>query len=279
MLSACSILCDTMLFTIFVALGINAWNQQQSSTPCHHPLNIWVSIACFQIVAFGVAFSIGRAAEKNAPWWFVEPKSRVAKSAFTLTWAFLLPLLSAWTALGMTWLADTLHSTPECFLEDGYLTPTTCAICQIMAGLVAIMYAVFVANVWDAERCRKANAAAIRSVEDPDLVQRWGQLKPAASMDLCGGLLPQDFDALPRHALECSAGDCVICLDGLKEGDHVRSLPQCGHVFHRACIDLWLLRHTRCPLCTTEVLAKCDGGCPEASQCVKAPRSRARTPR
>lgn len=247
-------LSELVLFIVFSALGAHAWALELSFHQCLHPLNIWVSLACLQFVGFALAFTVGRAAEKGAAWWFVEPRSRLGKAAFTSTWALLLPLLSAWTALGMIWLTDTLHSTPDCFPEDGLFTPTICALSQAVMGLVAVAYAVFVVNVWDAERCRKANAAAIRSVEDSDLVQRWGQLKPAASMDLCGGLSPGDFDALPRHAVDCDGSDCVICLDALKEGDHARSLPQCGHVFHRACIDLWLLRQTRCPLCATEVL-------------------------
>lgn len=220
---------------------------------CLHPLDLWVLLACLQAVGFVLAFVVGRVAEHGAAWWFIEPRSRGGKAAFTLTWALQLPLLCAWTALGMSWLGDTLHSTPDCFPADGLLTPTLCAVCQVLSGLAAVAYAVFVLNVWDAERCRRANAAAIRCVEDNDLVCRWGQLKPAASMELCGGLSPTEFEELPRHLVGRDGGDCVICLDALREGDNARSLPQCGHVFHRACIDLWLLRQTRCPLCAVDV--------------------------
>ncbi|CAA0817203.1 E3 ubiquitin-protein ligase RHA2A [Striga hermonthica] len=43
--------------------------------------------------------------------------------------------------------------------------------------------------------------------------------------------------------------DCVVCLNQICEGDHVRSLP-CGHVFHKDCLDGWLNQmNLNCPLC------------------------------
>lgn len=33
---------------------------------------------------------------------------------------------------------------------------------------------------------------------------------------------------------------CVICLDAFSASDVVRELPDCGHVHHKRCIDLWL---------------------------------------
>lgn len=246
--SSCSV-----LLSVVAALGNHRWVQQGSFQQCEHPLDVWFSVACLQVMGFGVAFVIGRTAESSTSWWCVEPCSQVGKVAFTCTWAVLLPSLAAWTALGMNWLLDTLHSTPDCFPADAYLTPTVCAVFQIFCFMAAVSYGVFVAIIWDAERCRKVNAIAITAVIDRDLVERWGELKPSAHMELCGGIKPHEFDDLPRHTLKRAGGDCVICLSGLAQGDHARTLPACGHVFHRACIDLWLLRQVRCPLCATDV--------------------------
>lgn len=41
---------------------------------------------------------------------------------------------------------------------------------------------------------------------------------------------------------EMSAQSCRICLDELKEGDGMRTLP-CFHAFHTGCIDEWLKRY------------------------------------
>ncbi|OWM68340.1 RING-H2 finger protein ATL8-like [Punica granatum] len=61
--------------------------------------------------------------------------------------------------------------------------------------------------------------------------------------------------------------ECSICLTEFAEGDEVRVLPQCGHVFHVACIDTWLGSHSSCPSCRQVlVVGRCQkcGGFPVA---------------
>uniref|UniRef100_A0A453LKV9 RING-type domain-containing protein n=1 Tax=Aegilops tauschii subsp. strangulata TaxID=200361 RepID=A0A453LKV9_AEGTS len=43
--------------------------------------------------------------------------------------------------------------------------------------------------------------------------------------------------------------ECAICLAEFTRGDEVRVLPHCGHGFHTACVDAWLLSSTTCPSC------------------------------
>nr|AFK47405.1 unknown [Lotus japonicus] len=42
---------------------------------------------------------------------------------------------------------------------------------------------------------------------------------------------------------------CSICLGDYKEADTLRMLPDCGHVYHLACVDPWLKLHSTCPIC------------------------------
>ncbi|KAF7111937.1 hypothetical protein CFC21_111891 [Triticum aestivum] len=42
---------------------------------------------------------------------------------------------------------------------------------------------------------------------------------------------------------------CPVCLAVFEEGDNLRLLPHCSHVFHPECIDPWLQARATCPLC------------------------------
>merc|ERR1712113_689373 len=47
---------------------------------------------------------------------------------------------------------------------------------------------------------------------------------------------------------------CGVCLVSFDDGDELRVLP-CGHVFHRECIDHWLLNSsTVCPVDKRDLL-------------------------
>lgn len=74
---------------------------------------------------------------------------------------------------------------------------------------------------------------------------------------------------LPESAYEDANVDgieCTICLSVFELGSSIRLLP-CGHCFHTACIDAWLLHRSdepgacthavpRCPLCKATPLTK-----------------------
>lgn len=44
-----------------------------------------------------------------------------------------------------------------------------------------------------------------------------------------------------------------MCLSAVEEREVVRLLPNCGHVFHVGCIDVWLRSHCTCPVCRAGV--------------------------
>jgi E3 ubiquitin-protein ligase RHA2 len=79
-----------------------------------------------------------------------------------------------------------------------------------------------------------------------------------------GGFFQQD-EPLPPEFLDLlavavyrkgtdAAVDCVFCLSRIDEGEEVREL-RCRHVFHRECLDAWLLRpRATCPLCRDRLL-------------------------
>ncbi len=59
-----------------------------------------------------------------------------------------------------------------------------------------------------------------------------------------------------RHDARQIMNSCAICLQDYQEledyqdsVDVLRLLPECGHMFHVACIDQWLAFHATCPIC------------------------------
>lgn len=48
-------------------------------------------------------------------------------------------------------------------------------------------------------------------------------------------------------------GTCAICLCEFEAGKELRTLPECSHSFHVACIDMWLYSHWSCPMCRSVV--------------------------
>lgn len=50
---------------------------------------------------------------------------------------------------------------------------------------------------------------------------------------------------------------CSICLSDFASGVLLRKLP-CGHRFHRSCVDKWLARNKRCPLCMHAIDEVCS---------------------
>lgn len=65
------------------------------------------------------------------------------------------------------------------------------------------------------------------------------------------------LDDLPSYIFgdgtETGECDCPICLTTYAQGEDMRKLP-CGHDFHKECIDTWLYKKARCPLCRQWVI-------------------------
>ncbi|CAA6658439.1 unnamed protein product [Spirodela intermedia] len=63
-----------------------------------------------------------------------------------------------------------------------------------------------------------------------------------------------------------NASCCSICLADYKDGDVLRLLPDCNHLFHLKCVDPWLRQHPTCPVCRASLFpAPRRGGSPLAT--------------
>ncbi|KAF8359855.1 plr-1 [Pristionchus pacificus] len=78
-----------------------------------------------------------------------------------------------------------------------------------------------------------------------------------SSRSRLGSMLPRfaSMQSVAQTAMSGGQERCSICLDDFVDGVQLRVLF-CGHEFHSACVDPWLLSKRRCPLCQFDVVAK-----------------------
>ncbi|KAM0946128.1 putative transcription factor C2H2 family [Dioscorea sansibarensis] len=79
------------------------------------------------------------------------------------------------------------------------------------------------------------------------------------------GLDSSSIEKLPlfgykRSGSENTSLECSVCLSAVEDGEMVRMLPGCRHMFHVGCIDMWLHSHCTCPVCRAEVKAVIEKG-------------------
>ncbi len=65
-------------------------------------------------------------------------------------------------------------------------------------------------------------------------------------LTVAGGRNPQ-----PSPGRVGAAAHCCICLNNIRKGAMVVSMPLCGHLYHKACLFNWvdLSKNTFCPYC------------------------------
>jgi hypothetical protein len=73
----------------------------------------------------------------------------------------------------------------------------------------------------------------------------------------CTGAQKDQIDAIPAAVVPPGGvarlgphmeARCPICLGEYEAGEGLRR-PQCGHSFHRDCLDTWLTTKAVCPIC------------------------------
>merc|ERR1712216_696432 len=86
------------------------------------------------------------------------------------------------------------------------------------------------------------------------------------ALDTCSGVIVADGDIVKTLAED----PCIICFGEFEEKEELRQLNECWHVFHKACIDEWLLLRRprgigassagiKCPVCSTPICTNIAG--------------------
>eukprot|EP00922_Rhytidocystis_sp_ex-Travisia-forbesii_P045658 GHVS01068114.1.p1 GENE.GHVS01068114.1~~GHVS01068114.1.p1 ORF type:complete len:365 (-),score=45.12 GHVS01068114.1:67-1161(-) len=243
-------------------------------TSCHRPVHIWAVGSQLLAVAFRagqvVLFTRTATARINNSNYIQEDEQLRLGGPTTTTGAsttsdradllrcvllyILFVLLFEWTVVGNVWIVEVFYNTPTCL-------PPTCPMLYLVAWLIVCyswvsVYICIIAIAFSYEyRARRAErflfvAAATLPIitssaesagrhgivqQYDSLVSRWGRSVSLADYGVVPfvrqGLTPSRVDSLPT----------------------VRVLQSCGHIFHKVCIDSWLLRNAICPSCKSLV--------------------------
>jgi len=230
---------------------------------CRHPIHHWLVVSFALVITFRLTQLLGMKTMSSGAGDFLldlRQKDTVPRVLATFTWLCALPFFILWTLMGTRWLYGTVRETPACVPTSTHLW-FSCfwlALCYVWI----IIHVALGSVAWLLERRVRTAEVNMRQIEDDDVISRWGHVSSSQTFrSLSGstqkGMSPAEITALPSfQCSECLHEEgiredtqCSICLETVKPGDKLRQLEVCGHLFHRSCVDLWLLRSADCPLC------------------------------
>lgn len=254
---------DGILLISLLYSSIDIRYEWDSFSQCARPIHQWLFVSFALVITFRLTHVLGMKTATLGSGDFLldlRQKDTLPRMLASFTWLVALPFFILWTLVGTKWLWDTVRETPSCVPTATHLWFSIfwLALCYVWILIHAALGAV----AWLLERRVRKAEVDLRQIEDADVISRWGQVSNLQGYrSLSGscqtGLSPAEINCLPCFSVdeglyEAGIGEdteCPICLHALKPGDTVRQLDVCGHMFHRCCIDLWLLRSADCPLC------------------------------
>ncbi|KAD3337531.1 hypothetical protein E3N88_33051 [Mikania micrantha] len=91
---------------------------------------------------------------------------------------------------------------------------------------------------------------------------RMAALRTLAGEETLAGVDDKNLQTIPiitynKPLLTDDQTECAVCLGDVENGDMVRLLPNCNHLFHVKCIDEWFVGHASCPVCRVPWLHRC----------------------
>jgi len=266
---------DTVLIASFLYISLDLLSEWDSFDQCAHPAYKWLLSSYSLVIVSRLIHTCGTVLANSTGQqhflvhWRVKGAGNTAMRL--MTWLAFLPAFASWTVVGTFRLYE-LFKSPQCVPDPMHLW--FFGIWQFLSYAWVVTYVVLGCMAWRYEKILRGAEGDFRQVADEEGIARWGGggsrggdrsdagLDSLAMLSTSGrGLAPDAIQALPgRFSLGgeeggCAADDCPICLCSLLPGEPLRRLSGCGHVFHRSCVDIWLLRAKECPLCKTDVVA------------------------
>ncbi|KAL7609209.1 brassinosteroid-responsive RING protein 1 [Lactuca sativa] len=85
---------------------------------------------------------------------------------------------------------------------------------------------------------------------DPTRIDSFNQFRSVSAV-----LIREILPVVKFSELVDPPESCAVCLYEFDDGDEIRQLSNCRHVFHRCCLDRWMDHDQKtCPLCRTPLI-------------------------
>ncbi|KAH0465199.1 hypothetical protein IEQ34_005302 [Dendrobium chrysotoxum] len=125
----------------------------------------------------------------------------------------------------------------------------------MLSAILSLIFVVLVISIHIYTRyCRQYESDSLITI----IHSRTPSNRPATSTEAVSKGLDaaaiEKLPTFPSRQPENGGGTtkCVICLSVAEEGEMVRMLSECKHLFHVGCIDMWLYSHSTCSVCWGE---------------------------
>lgn len=126
-------------------------------------------------------------------------------------------------------------------------------ILKLIICLIAAASAAVVVTVYHCITARYMRPSSRERLPPPE-VQRQQQEMSVSMDNSVAELLPaRKYKKGAAGLVGADDGTCAICLCEFEDEEELRTLPECSHSFHVACIDMWLYSHWSCPMCRSIV--------------------------
>ena len=89
-------------------------------------------------------------------------------------------------------------------------------------------------------------------------------LQPGGLTDdeLESGLIDASYNSIVHSSIETR---CPIGLDDFEEGESIKQIVECGHIFKSDHLLRWFTRHKKCPICRCDLSSNAEGSHPDIS--------------
>jgi len=258
---------DVVLIVSLAYLSVDLLCEWSGFEGCYRPVHLWLLVSYGLVLASRLVYMVGSLVSASSSEDFLlnlRHKSASSRLMLRVMWLVIVPLFAGWSAVGSVWIYEVLDRTPNC-MPDG-MHFWFLGLWQALSYTWILIHCGLGVMAWLMERRLRMAEVDLRSIEDADVLSRWGQISFDGYASLPPeqqgrGLTPAAIHSLPglrtRTVAEIKEGeedDCPICLLPLQPGECIRQTA-CDHAFHRSCIDLWLLRTADCPVCKHKVIA------------------------